>query len=61
VLGTSLSENNPVHVPRTPPGKGGMAPASEADLGTLARPVGQDREPRGGGGVGGGSSGHCQV
>jgi hypothetical protein len=46
-LGFSLGEDGPVLLLRTPSGKGGMAPASEADPGTPARPMDQDREPGG--------------
>jgi ribonuclease HI len=45
--GASLGENSPVPMRGIPSGKGGMTPASKADLGTLARPVGLDWEPRG--------------
>jgi hypothetical protein len=45
--GTSPGEDSPIPMPGTPPGKGGMAPTSGADLGTPARPIGQNREPGG--------------
>jgi hypothetical protein len=43
MLETLSGENSPVPVPGIPSGKGGMAPTSEADRGTSARPIGQDR------------------
>jgi hypothetical protein len=39
--GTALGEVSPIPVLKTLLGKGSMAPSSEA------RPIGQDREPRG--------------
>jgi hypothetical protein len=45
--GASLGENSPVPMRGIPSGKGGMTPASKADLGTMARTVGLDWEPRG--------------
>jgi hypothetical protein len=46
MLGTSPGEDSLIPMPGTLPGKGGTAPASEADPRTLASPIGQDQEPR---------------
>jgi hypothetical protein len=45
-LGTPPGEGSRAPAPGTPQGEGGLAPASEADPGTSAGPIGQDREPR---------------
>jgi hypothetical protein len=47
MLGTTPGEHNLVPVPKTRPGKGGMILTSKANPGTLARPIGQDRESMG--------------
>jgi hypothetical protein len=47
VLGIRPGEDSLTPTPGAPSGKNGTALASEADLGTSARPVGQAREPGG--------------